>query len=429
MSSEAVQRPDPPGPPPTDPAVTAFAEHARAPSPAMPPAAESPAARLAAVKAAANPLLEAARPLLRALSDMPDRLEREGAQQLRLLLEQEVRQFQRLCEQANIRRDHMLGARYCLCTALDEAAMQTTWARSGDGNFGTWISEGLATSFHEDRQGGDKVYLLIGRLMSSPQEHLDPLEVVYRVLSLGFEGRYRYEADGQRKHETVRQRLHNEIASQRGPVSVALSPHWQADANGKRLSFYDFPVRITAAVLSLILLGLFGYFKYALSSRGADVQMQIAAIGRMTPPAARAELRLKVLLASEIAAGTVRVDEDARRSSVTFRSDAMFAPGGAAVNAAMGALIAKIAAEIAKVPGKVTVIGYADDAPIKSRQFASNEALSEARATQVMQLLQAGGVPASRLESAGRGDANPIGDNQTVQGRALNRRVEITVAH
>ena len=424
MTSEAVHRPEPSGPEPRDPATLPFAPRGALPV----PDAEPPAARLAAIQHAQNPLLEASRPLLRALADMPDQLDRDGIRQLRALLEQEVRLFQRYCEQANLRRDHMLGARYCLCTALDEAAMQTAWARSGDGSLGAWISEGLATAFHEDRQGGDKVYLLIGRLMNSPQEHLDLLEVVYRVLSLGFEGRYRYEADGQRKHEAVRQRLHNEIASQRGPVSVALSPHWQSGGGGKRLSFYDFPVWITAVVASLLLLGAFGYFKYVLLARGADVQRQIAAIGQLTPPPAPPALRLAALLRNEIAAGTVSVYEDPRVSSVTFRGDAMFSPGKAAVNAAMGPLVAKIAAEIAKVPGKVTVLGYTDDVPTRGSSFASNDALSEERATQVMQMLQGGGVPANRLEALGKGAADPIGDNRTAPGRALNRRVEISVA-
>jgi type VI secretion system protein ImpK len=392
------------------------------------PQGESTAERLAAIRAARNPLLEAARPLLRALADLPDQLEKDGIDQLRVLLEQEVRIFQKLCDQISIRRDHMLGARYCLCTALDEAAMQTVWGKGGETGV-EWNTNGLATLFHEDRQGGTKVYLLVGRLMSESQEHLDLLELIYRILSLGFEGRYRYEADGRRKHETVRQRIYNEIMSQRGSLAVALSPHWQSDVTGKRVSFFDFPVWITLAVLSVILIGLFGYFKYELLNRSAEVQKQIADIGRMTPPPAPPPaLHLKELLKNEIAAGTVSVDEDAHHSSVTFRGDSMFPPGAAAVKTSMTPLVTKIAGEIAKVPGKVTVLGYTDNLPIKSRQFASNEALSEERATQIMQMLQTAGVPAARLEAVGRGDADPIGDNATVQGRAQNRRVEITVA-
>ncbi|WP_414706817.1 type VI secretion system protein TssL, long form [Ralstonia sp. UBA689] len=381
--------------------------------------------RLHGVQTAQNPLLEAASSLLRALADMPEHLPPEGVMSLRMLLEQEVRTFQKLCEQANIRRDHMIGARYCLCTALDEAAMQTSWGKNSGVEWGT---SGLSTTFHEDRDGGQKVYLLIGRLLDEPREHLDLLEVIYRILSLGFEGRYRYEAGGHRKHDAVRQRLYNEIMSQREAVPVALSPHWQSNVRGKRISFYDFPVWITAVVLSAILIGLFAYFKVQLSHRGAAVEKQVIDIARMTPPPAPPALHLKELLKSEIAAGTVSVDEDARASMVRFRGDSMFTPGGGGVNSGMNSLIAKIAAEVAKVPGKVTVAGYTDNIPIKSRQFESNQALSEERATQVMQALISGGVQASRLEAVGKGDADPIGDNRTAKGRAQNRRVEITVA-
>ncbi|WGY71559.1 type VI secretion system protein TssL, long form [Burkholderia cepacia] len=385
--------------------------------------------RLAQVKAAPNPLLEASRVLLRAQADMPQKFASKNAiTSLRALLEQEVRVFERLCEQTNIRRDHMIGARYCLCTALDETVTQTAWGKAGSSGI-AWIKEGLAISFHGDLDGGDKVYLLIGRLLEDPHEHRDLLEVIYRTLSLGFEGRYRGGADGKRKHDAIRQRLYNVVTSQREPVPLALSPHWQSSAKGKRLSVYDFPVWITATVLSVVLLGLFGWFKYELFSRSADVQKQIADIARMTPPPAPApQLHLKQLLKDEIATGTVSVDEDARLSAVTFRGDAMFRPGGASVQASMNPLISKIAAEIAKVPGKVTVLGYTDNVPIRSRHFASNQALSEERATQVMQMLQAAGVQANRLEAVGKGDADPVGDNRTAQGRAQNRRVEIDVA-
>ena len=385
-------------------------------------------ARLAAVGRAKNPLLEAAKPLLRALCDMPAYLEDRSIAALRSMLEQEVRTFQKLCEQANIRRDHVLGARYCLCTALDEVAMQTPWGKAGKGSLGKWTTDGLATTFHEDRNGGDKVYYLIGRLMTEPKEHLDLLEVIYRILSLGFEGRYRVDADGRRKHDAVRQRIYTEITTQRGPVPVPLSPHWEGDIGKRSGSIFEFPVWITVAILSLILLGLYGYAKYELMTRSAAVEKQIADIGRMTPPPAPPKLHLRELLKNEISSGKVSVDEDEHHSAVTFHGDYMFVAGKSTVNPSMQPLIAKIAAEVMKVSGKVTVIGHTDSTPIRSRAFASNQALSEERATQVMQMLQDSGVPASRLEAIGKGDTAPVADDKTFQGRAQNRRVEINVA-
>ncbi|WP_404985688.1 type VI secretion system protein TssL, long form [Caballeronia sp. LZ034LL] len=389
------------------------------------PPSEVPAARLRAILAARNPLLEAARPLLRALAEIPDRLDQTGMRAFRQLLVDEVRNFQRLCEQANIRRDHMLGARYCLCTALDEAAMQTEWDKKSSG--AKWSTKTLAAKFHEDAEGGVKTFNLIGRLLEDSHEHLDLLEVIYRVLSLGFMGTYRTLADGARRHDGIRRLLFHKIQESRNPLPLALSPHADSTARGKRLSLWNFPAWISFAVLGLALLGLFGWFKYHLLSEGASLATRIIEIGRMTPPPAPRVPRLRELLANEIAAGMVSVVEDAQHSTVTFRGDAMFAPGAIAVNAAMTPLIAKIAGEVTRVPGRVTVTGYTDNLPIRSRRYASNDALSLERATQVVQQLQAAGVPAGRLEAVGRGASSPLGDNRTASGRALNRRVEIAV--
>lgn len=56
---------------------------------------------------------------------------------------------------------------------------------------------------------------------------------------------------------------------------------------------------------------------------------------------------------------------------------------------------------------------------------AHNQSLSERRAEAVVAWLTARGVAAGRLQSAGHGEAQPVADNATAEGRALNRRVEI----
>lgn len=74
-------------------------------------------------------------------------------------------------------------------------------------------------------------------------------------------------------------------------------------------------------------------------------------------------------------------------------------------------------------PLPVAVIGHTDDVGSE----ADNQALSEARAESVARFLQSNGVQPDLITTEGRGEAEPVADNSTDEGRALNRRVEITV--
>jgi flagellar motor protein MotB len=77
----------------------------------------------------------------------------------------------------------------------------------------------------------------------------------------------------------------------------------------------------------------------------------------------------------------------------------------------------------------VRFIGYTDDAPLTGRDesvYGDHLSLSKARAQRVALSMQGIlGLPASAIESDGRGDSHPIASNATVQGRAMNRRVEV----
>ncbi|CAJ0803671.1 Outer membrane protein A [Ralstonia psammae] len=394
-----------------------------------------------------NPLLEAAQPLLRALAEMPENLpgfqeqETQGddkqdsveedageaphpqsaAVALRHLLAEELNRFQQICERANIRRDHILGARYLLCTALDEAAHRKPWGTKG------WPQHSLLVSFHQDTEGGNKSFHVLGRLVNSPEEHLELIEVFYQVLSLGFIGRYVNQTDRDRHLDAVRQRLLNLISSKREEVPRELSPHWRGAAPGRFGLLRSIPVWVNIAVLALVAFGLFGWFKYQLMFHTHDVEQVILAIGKVTPPEPPKALRLAELLKGEIARGVVRVDEDATRSDVIFRGDDMFGGGRAEVSRKILPLLDKVAAEISKVNGKVTVIGHSDNVPIKTAKFPSNQALSDERAATVVEYLASKGVAKGRLEAIGKGDTEPVADNKTAAGRAQNRRVEIVV--
>ena len=389
-------------------------------------------ARLAAVAAAQNPLLEAAQPLLRALADMPATLSDEGVTVFHRLLEREVASFQSLCSSAQIRHEHVVAASYSLCTALDESANSTAWGGGRNGEAGVWAGQQLAAKFHGDTKGGDKFFLLVGRLAASPQEHIDLLELMYQILGLGFEGRFSTSANGRRQLETVRHRLFTLLGTARGDVPQDLSPHWKGVGAGKFRLLRSVPVWATASLLTLGLFGLFAWYKYQLLQMNADVTQRIAAIGRMRPPPAPPApavkpLRLKELLATEIARGTVSVEEDERRSAVSFKGDDMFVPGQVRLNARILPVLTKVADEINQVSGSVQVTGHSDNQPIRTREFPNNQVLSEKRAEAVAAVLLGKGVVASRIRTAGRGDTMPIADSATAAGRARNRRVDIVV--
>ena len=396
--------------------------------------------RLAAVRAAQNPLLEAAQSLLRAMADMPAKLEPGGVAVFLRLLEREVVTFQSLCSNAQIKHEHAVAASYALCTAIDEAANSSSWgggkggdAATGDGHgtVGVWAGQQLAAKFHGDTKGGDKVFLLIGRLAASPQEHIDLLELMYMVLGLGFEGRFGSAsgANNRRQLETIRHRLFTLLSDARGDVPTELSPHWKGVGAGKFRLLRSVPVWVTVTLLALALVGLFSWYKYQLRITGVDVEERIRAIGAMQPPAAppHRSLRLKELLSAEIARGTVSVEEDDNHSAVTFKGDDMFVLGQARLNAKILPVIAKVANEVNEVSGTVQVTGHSDNQPIKTREFPDNQILSEKRAAAVAEVLKAKGVAPARLKVEGRGDTQPLVDNATPAGRSKNRRVDIVV--
>ncbi|GMV47336.1 MAG: hypothetical protein AMXMBFR66_27340 [Pseudomonadota bacterium] len=136
--------------------------------------------------------------------------------------------------------------------------------------------------------------------------------------------------------------------------------------------------------------------------------------------------RLAGLLEPDIRAGAVQVLDQADRSVVTLLGDGLFASGSAEVETRALPLLQRIGAALARLPGPVTVTGHTDNQPIRSLRFPSNWHLSQARAEAVKALL-AQALPAARLKAEGRADSEPVASNASAEGRARNRRVEITL--
>ncbi|HDR8940374.1 OmpA family protein [Burkholderia vietnamiensis] len=109
---------------------------------------------------------------------------------------------------------------------------------------------------------------------------------------------------------------------------------------------------------------------------------------------------------------------------VNLAGDTLFATGLATLTPAARASLDKLLSEREdRTYTEVTVTGYTDSAG----SDAPNLALSKRRADVVARYLHAHGLKALTMTVAGRGSANPVGSNATAEGRAANRRVEISL--
>jgi peptidoglycan-binding protein ArfA len=111
--------------------------------------------------------------------------------------------------------------------------------------------------------------------------------------------------------------------------------------------------------------------------------------------------------------------------STLTRGSITFGQNGVDLTPAIEQVLTQVAAKLAACPNAHAAInGYADNSGTQS----INVPLSEERAQAVANFLVAHGVAGAHLSSTGFGSANPIAPNDTDQGRAQNRRVEIVVS-
>jgi chemotaxis protein MotB len=131
---------------------------------------------------------------------------------------------------------------------------------------------------------------------------------------------------------------------------------------------------------------------------------------------------------SMVDAGRLRIRVIRNRMVIELADDILFDSGRADLKPQGEAALAEIAEVLRGIEDReFQVAGHSDNVPIRSRRFASNWHLSAARAVAVAQFLLEQQVPADRLSAAGYGDTQPVAPNDTPEGRARNRRIEIVM--
>jgi chemotaxis protein MotB len=113
---------------------------------------------------------------------------------------------------------------------------------------------------------------------------------------------------------------------------------------------------------------------------------------------------------------------------ISLRELGFFNSGQADLSPGAGDKILRIAKILSRPGLEIRINGHSDNQPIHNAQFASNWELSTARAMTVLRLLvNDGNFDPTRISAAGFGEYRPVADNATVEGRRMNRRVDLIV--
>ncbi|MBK7862962.1 MAG: OmpA family protein [Archangiaceae bacterium] len=166
----------------------------------------------------------------------------------------------------------------------------------------------------------------------------------------------------------------------------------------------------------------------------ADVDQMTLALADLEKRRAQAEARVnefKNLLArfkALIDAGKLKVRIVEGRMVVVLATDILFAPGSASLSKDGKTAISEVAQVLASIPNRnFQVEGHTDAQPISTAQFPSNWELAAFRGTNVVKAMIEAGMPKERISAASFADTKPVGVNDMPEGRALNRRIEITI--
>lgn len=372
-----------------------------------------------------NPLVAAANTLLNLIPQIRAMVSNQDPHGLQQILLENIRAFERRAADAGVSMETIIGARYCLCTVVDEAAAQTPWGGSG-----VWPKYSLLVALHNETWGGEKFFQLLSKLVQTPHQHIDLIELMYFALMLGFEGRYRVIENGASQLETLKARLLQLIESTRGERSGALSPRWKGVEKTAVPPWTMVPLWVAMALALLIGFGVFVWYSYRLASQSDEVFAAVNAV-RMpklrtaAPVMATVKPRLRQFLEPEIREGLVEVNDEADRSTIILRGDGLFDPASIEVKPRYFSVLGRVAVALDEVPGKVIINGYTDNVPIRTARFPSNWHLSVARAQAVSDMVGRSLKSPDRLVAEGRADADPVDSNATAEGRARNRRVEV----
>ncbi|MFG0540359.1 type IVB secretion system protein IcmH/DotU [Pseudomonas sp. YQ_5] len=163
---------------------------------------------------------------------------------------------------------------YALCLHLDEAVMTRPWGQNS-----CWSHEPLLSIFHDETQGGEKIFVLLERIMQSPKEFQDVLEFLYFCFCLGLQGKYALDPKGDEILSALISRMHKVIRQLRGPTPETVSdPYSNVVHCPHRMRRWQWPWWTPLVISVIAMVCAYSYYSYRLDLLTAEVVESLNAI-------------------------------------------------------------------------------------------------------------------------------------------------------
>ncbi len=415
------------------------APQARMPQPAMP---AGPPVRRA--RANPNVLVNAFSALLEFAPELESALPPDNPENLRTRLLDGLVRARDSAVAAGASLERADQAAWAVAALLDDLALNTPW-----GGASVWPRQPLVVMLRGDVDSGTQFFERLDELERHPNRDRDMLELLYHCLALGFRGKYRVPGRaGDRSLNAVRvsaARFLRDPDAEGAP----LSPNWKGIVASDEPQRFIVPIWVMGAAAVVAATAAYVGFSASLSSHAE----QLATLVRALPPPNRADLvraspkteappvetvdiallpeftkaapdALKNMLHGTESVSLAKLVIQGSKPELFQSSRATLTDGYEPLVAA----IAKVIVENQEIIGNITVIGHTDNVPLqKTNPLQSNQRLSEARAATIADMLVQDGVPQARVKSLGKAATEPVADNKTREGKALNRRIEVLV--
>ena len=409
--------------------------------------APGPSVPLQRARAHPNKLVDAFSALLEFAPELENALPPDNPETLRTRLLEELVRARDAAVASGSPLERADQAAWSVAALLDDLALNTPW-----GGASVWPRQPLVVMLRGDVDAGTQFFSRLEELERHPNRDRELLELQYLCMALGFRGKFRIPGrSGDRSINAVR------VAAARflrdaDAADAPLSPNWKGVVASDEPQRFIIPIWVMAVIAAVVATGIYVALSMALSNQAT----QLPALVRALPPADRAQVlraapqsdkpapapveTVDFALLPEFAAAAPESLRPALKGAesvslarlvIQATNPELFQSSRAELTDGFEPLIvsiAKVIRENEELIGNVTVVGHTDGIPLqRTNPLSTNQRLSEARAATIADLLVQNGVPSDRIHSEGRAATDPVADDGTREGRALNRRVEVLV--